>query len=151
MGFVWSRLGDLGGGYGIVYGYRYSVFTRMIQAVLSPQAQKDDPTAVGEVPEIDRSQPAMDIYTRQTDIWSGLVVETRYSTFSFLETRPDYNGQTERGIRIGHDLQQMQAAYGRPAYLVAGRQGMYRVYEHSRIVFQTDAHGSVQGWMLYAY
>ena len=109
-----------------------------------------DPAMVAEVPAVDRSQPAMDIYARQTAAWSGLLVETGYSTFSFLETRPGLGGETAGGIRIGDDLSRVLAAYGRPAYVVAGRRGAHHVYAQSRIVFRTDESRRVEGWTLYA-
>ena len=113
------------------------------------QAVISDPASETEVPGIDNEQPALDIYTQQTETWNALVIEARYSIFSFLEARPGYEGKTEAGIQVGHDRLQVEAAYGQPDYLVMGRHGVYNVYENARIIFQTDAGGAVQGWIVY--
>lgn len=106
--------------------------------------------AVTEVPGVGRSQPAIDIYTKQSESWKGWVIDTGHSTLAFLETQKGYDGQSGQGMRIGTVLAQVLASYGHPTALVAGRQGTYYVCEHARIIFQIDAGGKVQGWMLYS-
>ena len=105
--------------------------------------------AIAEVPGADRRHPPIDIYARQAEIWDGLVVEMGFKLFAFMKTRKAYRGETEQGIKISHRLSQVEAAYGPPAYQVAGRQGIHHVYESDRIIFQTDIDDVVQGWMIY--
>lgn len=107
------------------------------------------PEAIAGVPAASRSQPAIDINAKQTASWSGLVIDTGYRTFVFLETRRGYLGQSGRGIRIGSTMAQVAEAYGQSAALVLGRQGTYHIYERARIIFQAGADDKVQGWMIY--
>ncbi|MBI2502550.1 MAG: hypothetical protein HYW07_04880 [Candidatus Latescibacteria bacterium] len=107
------------------------------------------PDAIAGVPAASRSQPAIDIDAKQTASWSGLVIDTGYRTFVFLEARRGYQGESGRGIRIGSVMAQVAEAYGQPSALVPGRQGVYHVYERARIIFQASADGRVQGWMIY--
>ena len=109
-----------------------------------------EPDQIVSVPQVDRTQPAIDIYTRRSENGDSLVMETRYGLFSFLQTPEAYPGQSRKGIRIGDDWTRMEAVYGAPDYRVAGRQETYHAYPASRIIFQTDAQGRVRGWVVYA-
>ena len=110
----------------------------------------EKPDQIVSVPQVDRTQPAIDIYTRRSEAGNCLVMETRYGLFSFLETPEGYSEKSREGIRIGDDWNGMEAAYGTPDYRVAGRQGTHHVYTASRIIFRTDAQGEVRGWVVYA-
>jgi hypothetical protein len=109
----------------------------------------DAPDLIVDLPRLGRDQPIINIYTRQTETWSGWIADTGYSAISLLETRPGYRGQTGRGIQIGHSLSQVVDAYGAPAFVVAGRQGANHVYEHAGIAFRFDGESRVRGWMLF--
>jgi hypothetical protein len=54
-----------------------------------------------------------------------------------------------RGLRIGHPLPQLNAAYGPPDHLIASRRGTFHVYTESRIIFHTDAHDKLCSWLIY--
>ncbi len=109
----------------------------------------DAPDLIADLPRLGRSQPAVNIYARQTEGWSGWVVDTGYSAIAFLETRPGYAGETGRGVRIGDSWAEMSNAYGTATRLIAARQGSYHVYERAGIAFRIDAEERVLGWMLF--
>ena len=109
----------------------------------------DAPDVRTKLPPGTWGQPTLTIYSRQTSEWNGLLLNTGYSTIVLLSTGTGYTGESGRGIRRGQPLTQMQEAYGRAAPVIAGRQGLFHVYENSRIIFQTDADGQVLGWMVY--
>jgi len=107
------------------------------------------PTAMGEVPAVDRGQPAIDIYTAEGADWTALVVEAGYGAYYFLETRPGYAGQSAAGVRLGDGLSRVREAYGPASYLVAARQGTYHIYADSGMILHLDALETVQGWAIY--
>jgi hypothetical protein len=100
------------------------------------------------LPSQDALQTAR-IYGHNAATWYGLTVELGYSTVILLHAREGYIGTTGRDIRIGSTMQEVRHAYGDPAYLVAGRQGTYHVYQQNQIVFHSNADNKVSGWMLY--
>ena len=113
-------------------------------------AVTEAPDASAKLPKAGRGQPAINFYSRETENWSGLVIDTSYKAISFLEVRKGYAGKTGRDIVLGSNRGQVLEAYGRPAKMVAGRQGLYHLYEQGKIIFQTDAEDKVQTWMIYS-
>ena len=93
--------------------------------------------------------PGAPLHARHVPGGYGLVLETGYSTFTFIWTGREYTGQTKRGIGIGSDMDKVSQAYGDPAYVISGRQGIYHVYRYNQIIFQSDAAKRVKQWMIY--
>lgn len=67
----------------------------------------------------------------------------------FLMTKPEYDGETARGIEIGSAIGEVKDLYGDPTRMLGGSQANYLFYEKTGIVFLIDANNEVTGWMLY--
>ena len=104
--------------------------------------------AVALLPPVDTFQTTR-IYAKHAKGWSGLAVAMGHSTLFLLQTQQGYTRKTARGIEIGCDMAQVVRAYGAPAYLVSGRQGVYHVYRLNQIIFHSDAENKVKGWMIF--
>lgn len=116
----------------------------------------DDYTALLEAPDIRTSvppggwgQPAMTMYAKLTAAWDGLLIDTGYRTVVLLRTGKSYDGASGLGIRREDPLTRVEQLYGVPVRTVGGRSDMYHTYATPGIVFQANADGSVQGWMVY--
>ena len=118
-------------------------------SALEYEAVTTAPDAIASLPSLDPNRPSITIYARQAERWHGWVVDTGQSAITFLETRTGYADQSVQGVSIGDTRTDLTAACGPATRLVAGRQGVYHVYEPERIVFHTGADDSVQGWMIY--
>ena len=95
------------------------------------------------------TQPGLTLYARQTPTWESLVITTPFCDVVMLTTRPAYAGTTARGIHLGAEREQVEAAYGCPAYWVSSRQGTYSVYRRPEIGFRSGADGRIEEWFLY--
>jgi len=107
------------------------------------------PDTIARIPATDEDRPDFAIYNKRTQTWDSLVIDTGYSTISFLSTTPNHTEFSARGLRIGHPLPQLNAAYGPPDYLIVSRRGTFHVYTESRIIFHTDAHDTLRSWLIY--
>ncbi len=67
----------------------------------------------------------------------------------FILTKPNYQGETTRGIKIGSSLKAVKEAYGDPARSLAGLSANYHFYQLSKLIMMTDQNDQVLGWMLY--
>lgn len=67
----------------------------------------------------------------------------------FLMTKPNYEGETSRGIQIGNSLKEIKEVYGDPARTYAGLNANYHFYQLSNLIFITDNANKVKAWMLY--
>lgn len=94
-------------------------------------------------------QPGLTLYVRQTRTWESLVITTPFRDIVVLTTRPAYGGTTARGIHLGAKREQIETAYGRPAYWVSSRQGTYYVYRRPGIVFRSGGDGRIEEWFVY--
>ena len=77
------------------------------------------------------------------------MITTPFCDVVMLTTRPAYAGTTARGIHLGAEREQVEAAYGCPAYWVSSRQGTYSVYRRPEIGFRSGADGRIEEWFLY--
>ena len=108
-----------------------------------------DPDVIVDLPRLDQERPLVSISAKETGSWRGWLVDMGYRAIAFLETGPDYGGQSGRGVRIGHVFAQVVDVYGLPSSTVAGRAGTYHVYAVSGIVFRTDADERVRSWTIF--
>lgn len=67
----------------------------------------------------------------------------------FIMTKPDYDGETARGIQIGSPLKEIQKRYGKPTRMLGGSQANYLFYEKANLVFLLNEKDLVTAWMLY--
>ena len=109
----------------------------------------DAPDAVVELPPDAGFPSEFTIYSRETESWQGLVINTGHSTVELLSTRVGYAEKSARGVACGELLAKVTSAYGAAEYTISGRQGTHHVYTQPRIVFRTDAADRVEGWSLY--
>ncbi len=103
------------------------------------------------LPGPDAAHPALLVRTRQHSHSRGILIETADRVILVLLTGQGYTEASARGITVGASLADVETQYGPPLRVMAVRQGMYHVYEQPRIIFLTDAHGTVRGWMLYGF
>jgi len=68
---------------------------------------------------------------------------------NFVSTRPQYNGRSARGIRIGESVNVVKAAYGEAPSVLSSRQTTYYVYRKAQIIFEVNLNGNVAGWTIY--
>ena len=67
----------------------------------------------------------------------------------FIITKPDYEGETSREIKIGSTYTEVEKEYGKPSRILGGSQANYIFYEKTGIVFFIDSNNKVSTWMIY--
>lgn len=67
----------------------------------------------------------------------------------FLMTKPNYDGETARGIQIGSSLEAIQKVYGKPTRMLGGSQSNFVFYEKAGLIFLLDGENKVTRWMIY--
>ncbi len=67
----------------------------------------------------------------------------------FLMTKPDYEGETARGIKIGSSLDAIKKLYGKPTRMLGGSQNNFVFYEKTGLIFLLDADNNVTRWLIY--
>lgn len=67
----------------------------------------------------------------------------------FLMTKPDYEGETARGIKIGSSLDAIKKLYGKPTRMLGGSQNNFIFYEKTGLIFLLDADNNVTRWLIY--
>ena len=101
------------------------------------------------LPAAGPEQPELSLYARQTPTWESLMITTSFSDVVVLTTRPAYGGATARGIHLGAKREQVEEAYGQPAYWMSSRQGTYHVYRWPGIAFRSGIDDRIEEWFLY--
>ena len=107
--------------------------------------------ARARIPGSGPGEPVFLFYAQQGTAWAGIVIDLGYGTASFVWTEAGYSGATASGARIGDDVEGIRSAYGEPAFLVSGRNGVHHAYPDDGLVVQTDAEGRVRGWMIHHF
>jgi len=100
---------------------------------------------------VTKDEPEMHIFSRETETWSGIIVDTTGTTLFVLTTPAGYTGQSGRGIKLGSRLSEVREKYGEPARTVPSRQGNCYVYEKAEIIFTVRPDDTVGGWMIFAF
>jgi len=77
-------------------------------------------------------------------------VESDTAWAQFVVTTRVYDGVTERGIRLGDNVEDVLRAYGDSPRIVIARQGSYYIYDYLKIIFLIGTDGGVRTWILYA-
>ncbi len=98
---------------------------------------------------IDEDRPEIIIYGKSTVEWEAIVLNIHEGYLCFLTVPKGYKQKTARGIQLGSSKEDVYAAYGEPAKIIASRQSSNLVYEKASIVFQIDAENNVAGWKLW--
>ncbi|NKB71408.1 MAG: hypothetical protein GKR89_30415 [Candidatus Latescibacteria bacterium] len=92
---------------------------------------------------------ALTVYTHRTVHWQSLVIDTGYSTVAALASRPGYAGTSGRGLQLGAKRALMTAAYGQPAFRLAGPLGTHHAYPDLGTVFEIDPDDRIRSWIIY--
>ncbi len=112
--------------------------------------RKDADVAAFSLKGVDKGEPTLTVYSRQRKSVEDTVVIIDGRPVHFVATAKGYGGETARGIRIGQMAEAMRLAYGEPTRVMVSRQGEYRVYGKSGIIFAVNQAGNVSGWMVFA-
>jgi len=96
-------------------------------------------------------------YTRFNSILCGtreasLIYKVENSTeniiYIFHAARPNYTGQTVKGIKIGSTKKQLIELYGYPEVMMNARQGSVMLYPKNKLIFVLDQNENVSSWTL---
>ncbi|MBS1910887.1 MAG: hypothetical protein JST22_02765 [Bacteroidetes bacterium] len=82
--------------------------------------------------------------------YSMLRMQGDTSWIQFIWTGTEYDGATRLGIRIGSTADDVLGAYGDRPRLVNARQGVYFIYDYSKLIFLIGPGGKVLKWGVYA-
>lgn len=109
-----------------------------------------------KIKQQNKNRPATTVVQIEEEEFNAILVATHTDPYhsqetleGFLITRPDYDGETARGIQLGSSLEDVQKLYGKPSRMLGGTQANYLFYEKTNIVFLLNAQNKVQSWMLY--
>ncbi|WP_052594179.1 M48 family metalloprotease [Aureispira sp. CCB-QB1] len=108
---------------------------------IKKQNEKRPETVVVTVEEEDFDATLVATYSGP---WS-----TKEELEGFLMTKPDYEGETARGIKIGSSLDAIKKLYGKPTRMLGGSQNNFVFYEKTGLIFLLDADNNVTRWLIY--
>ncbi len=70
-------------------------------------------------------------------------------TFNFYITDADYEKTTERGIKIGDDVDKVISKYPNPPVPIGLGQGYFLTYRSPKLIFQFDVDHVLRRWVIY--
>ncbi len=110
----------------------------------------DPPYDTINLTNLDNDQADVSIRSKQTDSWSGYLIQLGDREIIAYQTAANFRGKTAKGVGAGDSLQKVEAAYGEPTDVIPGRQGNSYRFSGSGIIFELGADGKVRGWVVYS-
>ncbi|MCH8905359.1 MAG: hypothetical protein IIA45_15780 [Bacteroidetes bacterium] len=76
------------------------------------------------------------------------LIKFQQSNTFLVETKPNYTGQSKKGIILQDDIQKMLESYGKPDEIrVSGNTYSY-IYKHDHIIFKSN-NNKITSWLVF--
>jgi len=77
-------------------------------------------------------------------------IENDYGQSLFIESLPNYKGQTIRNIHIGSSILNLKKQYGMPDNINYWVNSTYYIYNKSKIAFEIDDNLKIKSWFIFS-